>query len=70
MPTAHEWLAAYAEKLGAPMPSDEEIDAVLAMAGVAAHASERKAAPVACWIAAGAGVSLEDARKAADELAG
>jgi hypothetical protein len=70
MPTAHEWLADFAEKLGAQMPSDEEIDAILALAGVAAHASERIAAPVACWIAASAGASLEDARKAADELAG
>ena len=31
----------------------EEIDAILALAGVAAHASERIAAPVACWLAAG-----------------
>jgi Domain of unknown function (DUF6457) len=68
MPSAQEWLADFAEKLGAPMPSDEEIDAILALAGVAAHASERKAAPIACWIAAGTGASLEDARKAADEL--
>jgi hypothetical protein len=70
MPTAHEWLAAYAEKLGAPKLSDAEIDAILDLAGVAAHASERKAAPLTCWIAARAGVSIEDARKAADELAG
>jgi uncharacterized protein DUF6457 len=67
-PTAQEWLAAYAAKLGAPMPSTEEIDAVLALAGVAAHASERIAAPVACWMAAGAGVSLDEARRLADEL--
>ena len=51
------------------MPSAEEIDAILALAGVAAHASERIAAPVACWMAAGADVSLADARRLADELA-
>jgi Domain of unknown function (DUF6457) len=69
MPTAHEWLAAYADKLGVPMPSAEEIDAMLALAGVAAHASERIAAPVACWLAAGSSVPLEEARRLADELA-
>jgi hypothetical protein len=69
MRTAQEWLTQYADKLGVPMPSAEEIDAILALAGVAAHASERIAAPVACWLAAGASVSLEEARRLADELA-
>jgi sulfite reductase beta subunit-like hemoprotein len=69
MPTAQEWLSDYADKLGVPMPSAEEIDAILALAGVAAHASERIAAPVACWMAAGSDVSLADARRLADELA-
>ena len=69
MPTAQEWLSDYADRLGVPMPSAEEIDAILALAGVAAHASERIAAPVACWMAAGADVSLADARRLADELA-
>jgi hypothetical protein len=69
MPTAQEWLSAYADKLRVPMPSPEEIDAILALAGVAAHASERIAAPVACWMAAGSDVALEEARRLADELA-
>ena len=69
MPTAQEWLAAYADKLGVQPPSAEEIDAILALAGVAAHASERIAAPVACWMAAGSEFSLADARRLADELA-
>ena len=69
MPTAQEWLSEYASKLGVPMPSSEEIDAILALAGVAAHASERIAAPVACWMAAGSDVSLAEARRLADELA-
>jgi len=69
MPTAQEWLTQYAEKLGVPMLSAEEIDTILALAGVAAHASERIAAPVACWLAAGSDVSLEEARRLADELA-
>jgi hypothetical protein len=68
MPSAQEWLSEYAAKLGVPMPSTEEIDEILALAGVAAHASERIAAPVACWLAAGSGVPLAEASRLADEL--
>jgi hypothetical protein len=67
---APEWLAAYADRLGAPAPTSDEIDAVLALAGVAAHASERIAAPVACWMSARAGVSLDDAMRLAQEVGG
>jgi hypothetical protein len=66
---AKEWLAAYAEKLGTEPPSTEEFKTLLDLAGVAAHASERVAAPVACWLAAKAGVDVEDAMKLAGEVA-
>jgi hypothetical protein len=59
--SAPRWLAAYAELLGAGAPTTDELKAVLDLAGVAAHASERIAAPVACWLAAKAGVGLEEA---------
>jgi hypothetical protein len=36
---------------------------------VAAHSSERIAAPVACWLAARAGVDLEQAMKLAQGVA-
>jgi hypothetical protein len=65
---ATEWLAAYADRLGTEPPSPEEIESVLALAGVAAHASERIAAPVACWMAARAAVDLEVAKSAAQEV--
>ena len=68
--TAEEWLTAYAAALGTQAPTDEEFEAVLALAGVAAHASERKAAPVACWLAARAGVPLDEAMRHAKELSG
>jgi uncharacterized protein DUF6457 len=68
--TAEEWLRAYAAALGTELPTDEEVEAVLALAGVAAHASERKAAPVACWLAARAGVPLDEAMRHAKELSG
>jgi hypothetical protein len=69
MPSAHEWIDAYAERIGAPAPTPEERDAILALAGVAAHASERIAAPIACWMAGRAGLSLEEAMRAAKALA-
>jgi Domain of unknown function (DUF6457) len=67
---AQEWLAAYAEKLGTSAPSTDEFKAVLDLAGEAAHASERVAAPVACWLAARAGVDLEEATRIAREVSG
>lgn len=65
--TAKEWTREYCERIGLPPPSDEEVELLLELAGVAAHASERVAAPVACWLAARAGlgprVALERARE-------
>jgi hypothetical protein len=67
---APDWLAAYADKLGVPPPTKDELKAVLDLAGEAAHSSERIAAPVACWLAARAGVSLEQAMALAQEVGG
>jgi hypothetical protein len=66
--TAEEWLTAYAAKLGTAPPTPDELDAILALAGVAAHSSERKAAPVACWLVARSGVALDEACRLAEEL--
>jgi hypothetical protein len=65
---APQWLAAYADKLGIPAPTKDELKAVLDLAGEAAHSSERIAAPVACWLAAKAGVDLEEAMRLAKEV--
>jgi Domain of unknown function (DUF6457) len=65
---AREWLAAYAEKLGTSPPTTEEFKVILDVAGEAAHASERVAAPAACWVAARAGVDLDEALRVAREL--
>jgi Domain of unknown function (DUF6457) len=67
---ANDWLAAYADKLGASAPTKEELKAVLDLAAEAAHSSERIAAPVACWLAARAGVELEEAIRLAQEVGG
>ena len=65
---AKEWLAAYAEQLGTEPPTAEELKAVLELAAEAAHASERIAAPVACWLSARAGRSLEESLTLAREV--
>jgi hypothetical protein len=65
---ASDWIAAYADKLGTAAPSTEEFEQLLALAGVAAHSSERVAAPVACWVSARAGVAPADALAAAREI--
>jgi hypothetical protein len=64
-----DWLAAYSAALGIDPPTEEEVSEILALAGVAAHSSERTAAPVSCWLAARAGVELSDARAVAEGLA-
>jgi hypothetical protein len=65
---AAEWISAFAAKLGVDGPSNAEFKQLLDLAGEAAHSSERVAAPVACWVAAKAGVSPEDALAAAREV--
>jgi hypothetical protein len=67
---AKEWIAAFAARLGTDPPSNQEWSTLLDVAGEAAHASERVAAPVACWVAAKAGVPPEEALTAAREVDG
>jgi hypothetical protein len=65
---ASDWLAAYADKLGVAAPTEQEVAAVLDLAGEAAHSAERIAAPVACWMAANAGVELGEAIRLARDV--
>ena len=44
------------------------MEALLDLAGVAAHDSERLAAPLACWLIAKAGVSPSEGLKLAEAL--
>ena len=67
---AQQWIERFAADLGVPAPTAEEFDALLGLAANAAHASERTAAPVACWLAAKAGISPAEARERADALPG
>ncbi len=69
-PSAEQWIEAFAAALGRPAPTAEEREAVLKLASVAAHASERRAAPIACWLAAASELSLDEAIVLAQELSG
>jgi hypothetical protein len=53
---APDWLAAYADKLGVSAPTTDELEA------------ERIAAPVACWLAAKAGLDLDEALRLAQAV--
>jgi hypothetical protein len=66
--TADEWLAAFAEALGVEPPDAATVETILAMAGVAAHASERPAAPVAAYLVGRAGLDAATALERAKEI--
>ncbi len=63
-----DWLADFAEVLGVDPPTYQEIDELLKLAGVAAHASRRQAAPVATWLVAKSGMSITDAHAFARQV--
>ncbi len=66
--SAYEWVARFAEELGTAAPDKTEFNALLGLASIAAHASERTAAPVSCWVAARAGVTAAEAMAVARRL--
>jgi len=66
--TAREWIDDFAARLGIESPDDATVEALLDLAGVAAHSSERIAAPIACWLVGRAGASVAQARSWADEI--
>ena len=66
--SAAEWLAAFAERVGMPTPAPADVHTLLELAGVAAHASERTAAPIACWLVGQTGLAPADALAIAKEI--
>ena len=57
--TGAEWIEA---------PDEATITQLLDLAGVAAHASERLAAPIACWLIGRAGLDAETALELARQI--
>jgi Domain of unknown function (DUF6457) len=68
--TAAKWVSAFCEEIGESAPTQAEFDEILKLASVAAHASERMAAPVACFIAGRSGRPLAELRAVAEGAGG
>lgn len=69
MTNALRWIEEFVTAAKGEALSNEEREAILALAGVAAHSSERTAAPLTCWVAAAAGLSPVAALEIARSLA-
>jgi hypothetical protein len=68
--TRDEWIARFAAEARVERPSVEQVRELLDLAGTAAHASERTAAPLACWIAGCSDLSLPELLAAAQRVGG
>jgi hypothetical protein len=66
--TRQEWLRAFCAEIGVEAPTEAEEAALLELAATAAHASERPAAPLACWAAGRTGRSPEELRDIARRI--
>jgi hypothetical protein len=66
--TAPEWIEAFCEQIGIEAPDDATTAQILRIASVAAHASERTAAPVACYLAGRSGRTLDELELAAESV--
>jgi len=67
--TPDEWIAAFAAELGVEPPDPTTVEVLLDLAGTAAHASERTAAPIACYLVGLAGAPPADAGRLAESIA-
>lgn len=59
--TGREWIDAFAARLEVPAPDEQTVEELLALAGIAAHQSERIAAPIACYLVGQAGLDASRA---------
>jgi len=66
---AARWVARFAAELGIDPPSPDEVESLLALAGTAAHASERTAAPLSTWLVGRAGLPPDEAHRLAVRVA-
>jgi hypothetical protein len=62
------WIGRFAEQLGIEAPDPALVEELLALAGDAAHGSERTAAPIACYLVGLAGIDPTAARRLAAEI--
>jgi len=69
MPDAQDWIGRFAARLGLEPPHAAAVEVLLGMAGIAAHASERTAAPISAWLVGRAGMAPTEALALAKALA-
>ena len=69
MTTTSEWLSRFSELISTAPPTEEECKLLLELAGVAAHGSERPAAPLTTWLVGRAGLPATEALELAHRLA-
>ena len=62
-----DWIDVFAERLGVEPPDAATVETLLDLAGVAAHASERTAAPIACYLVGLAGLDVATALQRAQD---
>jgi hypothetical protein len=63
--TREEWVRTFCAELGVAAPTADEEAQLLELASIAAHSSERPAAPLACWAAGKTGRSPGELREIA-----
>jgi hypothetical protein len=68
--TGREWIAAFAARLGVTPPDEATVTELLELARIAAHDSERIAAPIACYLVGRVGADPADASRRATAVKG
>jgi Domain of unknown function (DUF6457) len=68
--SAEDWVAEFAELVGIEPPDRARMGAILKLAATAAHASERTAAPMACFLAGASGRPLDELNEIAERVGG
>jgi Domain of unknown function (DUF6457) len=67
--SAAGWIRQFAAAIGQEAPTQQQMSAILKLAAVAAHASHRTAAPMACWLAGISGRDLDELIAEAERIA-
>ena len=65
---AEEWVGSFADEIGTEPPDDALVRDLLELAATAAHASERTAAPIACYLAGRDGRTVTELNEIAERL--
>jgi hypothetical protein len=64
-----DWIAEFADAIGVAPPDVTTVNELLKLAAVAAHSSERTAAPIACYLAGLSGRPIAELKDLADDVA-